>query len=75
MDVITIASKPLGIKKVWFFEEKKVLSVKILSRLYKYVIVFYFYKNIWSFPGEETIESKVGSKFHPNWLAHSRIDP
>ena len=46
MELITIASKPLGIKKVWFFEEKKVLSVKILSTHFEYVFVFYFYKDI-----------------------------
>ena len=40
MELITIASKPLGIKKVWFFEEKKVLIVKILSTHYKYVLVW-----------------------------------
>ena len=44
MELITIASKPLGVKKVCFFEEKKVLNVKILSTHYKYVLVFYFYK-------------------------------
>ena len=46
MELITIASKPLGIKKNTVFEEKKVLQVKILSTHYEYVFVFYFYKNI-----------------------------